>query len=287
MSGYSPDAGRFAAQVAFDPTGLTIVTADDVQDALEELDAGIDDLPELDTSDAGRMSLSTAGGVTTMDVDNLMVLDVGATQTSNFSAVAGTAYAIDCTGGAVTMTLPSAPTHNTICGAFWRGGSAGVTIARGGGDTIDGNTTLTMLFNGGCVLLQYDDPNNLWRQLTPIEASRLLYYASVFAPNAETVGTGLATTGTINLDMSTLHGSIQTITLTGDPTFTTSNKAAGKRLTLVLAAGGSTRTITWPAWTAYGAALPTSLASGKSMIVDVFFTSTTEASGRATAAVEP
>lgn len=82
------------------------------------------------------------------------------------------------------------------------------------------------------------------------------------------VETGLATTGTINLDLAALTGEIVTITLSGNPTFTTSNRVAGRAFELRLAAGGSTRTITWPVgWVAFGVALPTSLASGAVMSV--------------------
>lgn len=91
-------------------------------------------------------------------------------------------------------------------------------------------------------------------------------------------GTGLGTSGTVNLDMAASVGVPQNITLTGNITFTTSNRAAGRSKTLRLDAGGSTRTITWPAWVAYGAALPTSLASGKVLIVTLFCNSTTDAS---------
>ena len=108
-----------------------------------------------------------------------------------------------------------------------------------------------------------------------------------FAPATRTVGTALGTSGTVDLDMSALHGTIQTITASGTITFTTSNKAAGREVTLVIAAGGSSRTLAWPSWTAVGAALPTSLASGKTLVVTVTFTGTTEASGIAAAAAQP
>lgn len=107
------------------------------------------------------------------------------------------------------------------------------------------------------------------------------------APATRTVGAGLGTTGTVDLDMASLHGSIQTIGLTGNPTFTTSNKAGGREVTVVLAAGGSSRTIVWPAWTPLGAALPTTLASGKTAVFTVTFTGTTEASGLAVYAAQP
>jgi len=107
------------------------------------------------------------------------------------------------------------------------------------------------------------------------------------APATRTVGTSLGTSGTVNLDMASVHGTIQTITLTGNPTFTTSNRAAGREVTLVLSAGGSSRTITWPSWLAVGAALPTSLASGKTLVVSVTCTDTTDAATIAASAVQP
>jgi hypothetical protein len=91
-------------------------------------------------------------------------------------------------------------------------------------------------------------------------------------------GTGLGTSGTVNLDFSADVGVPQNITLTGNITFTTSNLTAGRSKTVRLAAGGSTRTITYPAWVAFGAALPTSLASGATLIVSLFANSTTDAS---------
>ena len=107
------------------------------------------------------------------------------------------------------------------------------------------------------------------------------------APATRTVGTGLGTSGTVNLDMASVHGTIQTITLTGNPTFTTSNRAAGREVTLIIAAGGSTRTITWPSWLVVGGALPTTLASGKTLVVSVTFVDTTDAAAVAAASVQP
>lgn len=90
--------------------------------------------------------------------------------------------------------------------------------------------------------------------------------------------TSLGTTGTVNLDLAALAGFEAQITATGNITFTTSNRAAGQYGRLRIAAGGSTRTLTWPSWTAFGAALPTSLASGKVLRVAWDCTGTTDAS---------
>lgn len=100
------------------------------------------------------------------------------------------------------------------------------------------------------------------------------------------VGTGLATIGTVNLDFAALVGSLQTITATGNITFTASNYAAGLAFELRIAAGGATRTLAWPTtWVAYGAALPTSLASGKILTVAIRSTGTTEGAVDATSAL--
>ena len=99
------------------------------------------------------------------------------------------------------------------------------------------------------------------------------------------VGTSLGTTGSVALDFSTLVGTRQSITASGNITFTTSNLAAGRGFELRIGAGGSTRTLTWPAWVAFGAALPTSLASGATLIVSLFANSTTDASVDAVAVV--
>jgi len=87
--------------------------------------------------------------------------------------------------------------------------------------------------------------------------------------------------------MAAVNDTIQTITLTGNPTFTTSNRAAGREVTLIIAAGGSTRTITWPSWLVVGGALPTTLASGKTLVVSVTFVDTTDAAAVAAASVQP
>ena len=106
------------------------------------------------------------------------------------------------------------------------------------------------------------------------------------APAVRTVGTGLATSGTVNLDMAVLHGTIQTIALSGDVTFTTSNRAAGREVTLILSAGGASRTLAWPSWLVVGTALPTTLASGKTTVVTATCTDTTDAATIAAGAVQ-
>lgn len=92
----------------------------------------------------------------------------------------------------------------------------------------------------------------------------------------------LGTTGTVNMDLDALVGCLGTIVATGNITLTTSNRAAGKWGELRIDANGATRTITYPAWNAFGAALTTSIASGQVLRIAYECTGTTDASIDAT-----
>lgn len=66
-----------------------------------------------------------------------------------------------------------------------------------------------------------------------------------------------------------LGDSFRTVTLTGDITFTTSNRMAGRSLTIRIVGDGSVRTFTFPAWKFVGAAAPASLAANKIAILTI------------------
>jgi hypothetical protein len=107
------------------------------------------------------------------------------------------------------------------------------------------------------------------------------------APFTAPVGSSLGTSGTIDLDMAVLDGSYQMISLSGDPTFTTSNRAAGRTVTLRLAAGGSSRTLVFPSFVFVGSAAPTTLAANKVGVLTVTFFDTSDANAVAAWAAEP
>ena len=80
----------------------------------------------------------------------------------------------------------------------------------------------------------------------------------------------LGTTGTLNLDMNA--SMLQTTgTLTGNITLTTSNRAAGKTVTLRIVNGGTDRTITWPSWVFVGTApgAPETITANKTAVVTI------------------
>lgn len=77
----------------------------------------------------------------------------------------------------------------------------------------------------------------------------------------------IATTTTA-LDMSS--NEIQTISLSGNTTFTTSNRATGRTKMVKILCDGTGRTLTWPAgWIFVGAAAPTSIAANKTAILTI------------------
>lgn len=144
-----------------------------------------------------------------------------------------------------------------------------------------------------------------------IQGSETLVWQSF---SSETIGTEVNTlTAGVTLNLAnggiTLHKSItitpstllyaspaidfaaealRTVTLTGNITFTTSNLAAGKSVTVRIIGDGSIRTLTFPAgWKFVGAAAPTQIAANKIAILTLTSFSTTDANVVAAYAEEP
>jgi hypothetical protein len=86
-----------------------------------------------------------------------------------------------------------------------------------------------------------------------------------------TLGSSLGTSGTVNLDMDLLSGTYQTIPLTGNITFTTSNKSVGRYVTLRLISDAS-YDINFPAqWKFVGTNPPSVLVSNFALVSILFF----------------
>lgn len=109
---------------------------------------------------------------------------------------------------------------------------------------------------------------------------------SQYATLQVTVGSALGTSGTVNLDMAALTGTYQTIPVSGAITFTTSNRANGRQVTLRLTENGTaSRAITWPAgWVTLHAALPTTI-DNETVVVSITFFGTADADAVVTAGV--
>jgi len=80
----------------------------------------------------------------------------------------------------------------------------------------------------------------------------------------------------------------QTISLTGNATFSTSNLTAGAPLQVVIAADATPRNLTWPAgWKWIGAAAPASIAASKTGMLYLLSTTTADSGVVARWVVEP
>ena len=91
-----------------------------------------------------------------------------------------------------------------------------------------------------------------------------------------TVTQGTVTYGaTTNLDMATLTGTFPTLTLTGDVTFTTSNRAAGRFCSIRIVSDASTRTLTFPAFKFLGD-IPVNIAANKEAVLTLTFFGTAD-----------
>lgn len=177
--------------------------------------------------------------------------------------------------GAPFWICNPSPNPVTVAGAGNNNGGTAPIIGAGASGTsfvLGGNSAVMLM--ASCYRSTGNGPTNLtyWARFGDSELMRI-------AP----IGASLGTTGTVDLDLNALNGSLQTIAATGNLTFTTSNRLAGRAFELEIVAGASPRTLTWPAWTVFGAALPTTLAAGKTLSVTLFCRGTTEASIKAVA----
>lgn len=81
--------------------------------------------------------------------------------------------------------------------------------------------------------------------------------------------TTISYSATTDLDLS-VTTDLRTLALTGNVTFTTSNRATGRSLLLRIVADGSTRTLTFPAGWTFTTDKPTQIAASKTALLCLF-----------------
>ena len=82
---------------------------------------------------------------------------------------------------------------------------------------------------------------------------------------------------TVDLDMAALAGGYRTISLTGALTFTTSNRASGRTVTLRLLCDSTARALTFPAGWVFLGVKPSTIAASKTAILSLTFFGTADA----------
>lgn len=77
--------------------------------------------------------------------------------------------------------------------------------------------------------------------------------------------------GTVDLDMAVLTGKVRTISLTGNLTFTTSNRANGRQVAIRLICDGTNRTLTFPAGWIFIGNKPANISASKVGVLSLTF----------------
>ena len=223
-------------------------------------------------------------GVDTIAIDSTVKL-VDSKFTIRDNSDLTKSFAVECSGITTattrTMTIPNADFTpvtiaevETITGVKTFGTAGGAVSKLKVAGATSGVTILdaTPIAGAGTVTLPTTGTLATLAGAETLSAKTLT--AAVRIENA--LGSALATTGTVDLDFST-NELVTMAAMTGNVTFTTSNRVAGRTKTIRIIGGASAFTFTFPAWKFLGAAAPASLAIGKYAVLTITSISTTDA----------
>lgn len=174
--------------------------------------------------------------------------------TANVTALRGDLIVADASGGAFTVTLPTAAVAGSVTVVVTAGPS--VTVARAGSDTIDGATSLVVVAGQSAKLVS--NGGTAW-----VSASRSAGTGGIGKVAVNTVAaSGAAQT----IPEPGLYG-MNDITLTANCTLTLPAATPGKELTIIFRQDGTgSRTLTWPANTkGPGGTIPVPTAAASSI----------------------
>jgi len=139
-------------------------------------------------------------------------------------------------------------------------GTGGVTLEHDGTFAYIGATSTFLLMRTGTTAFAPETAGS------PLGHEALPW--SLIATKVKKLPTAITYAATTNIDLDGATTDLQTLTLTGDVTFKTSNRVAGCEKKIVMVASGGTRTFTaFPSWVWVGGTAPASLASGKTAVL--------------------
>jgi hypothetical protein len=151
-------------------------------------------------------------------------------KTAGFTAVSGTGYFVNTTGGAITVTLPSSPSVGDIVSIADYAGTAetnNITIARNGSNINGAASDLEISKNNSSITLVYVDGTQGWKATVTSNLSDIEITPAFV----------IATGGTITCD-----GDYKIHTFTGPGTFTVcsvGNPAGSDTVDYLVVAGGA------------------------------------------------
>jgi hypothetical protein len=254
--------GRAINGVTFDGTAAITVTA-----AADTL-TGTTLASNVDTS-----SLTTLGTITTGTWNATAIGDSYISSATTWNAKeSALTFSTGLTRTTNTITVNTSQNIATLSNLNTNGFVK--TSGGTGALSVDTSTYLTTTGNGS--------------SLTGITQSQVSGLTTTDRPqfaNVRSTHSTLTYAATTDIDLDT--DGFQTVTLTGNITFTTSNRAAGRSKTIRIVGDSSLRTFTFPGWTFVGAAAPASLAANKDAILTITAFGTADTDIVAAYAVEP
>ncbi len=122
---YTPTFNAVAANVTFDPAGLSNLTATNVQEALEQIDAALDTIVSggIADGDKGDIIVSSGGSVWTVDIDTNDVPEGASNKYYTDERVDDRVSSLLVAGSNITLTYNDVA--NTLTIASTGGGGGG------------------------------------------------------------------------------------------------------------------------------------------------------------------
>jgi hypothetical protein len=125
--------------------------------------------------------------------------------------------------------------------------------------------------------LSYDAATRTLASSTGDDATLPLVITSAAGLSPATAFDSITYGATVDLSMSALDGTFKTISLTGNLTFTTSNRANGRTVTIRLVCDSTQRTLIFPTDWKFVGSKPANIAASKVAVLSLTFFGTADA----------
>ena len=129
----------------------------------------------------------------------------------------------------------------------------------------------------GTTNLSYDAATRTLASSTGDDATLPLVITSAAGLSPATAFDAITYGATVDLSMLALDGTFKTISLTGNLTFTTSNRANGRTVTIRLVCDSTQRTLTFPTDWKFAGSKPANIAASKVAVLSLTFFGATDA----------
>ena len=206
--------------------------------------------------------------VTTRITGNLTGSVYGTASYSLLSLTASYISSIPLPSGIISSSLQFTNTSSMTVGAFTASIISASIISASNIDSVQ-VTAATM--SVGVLIVTTKITGSLTGSLLGTASNAI---SSSYSSNADTIQSALTFAGTTNLNFA--GSNVQTLTVTGSVTFTTSNLSVGESIQSIITCDGTPRSFTFPAWIWLGATAPTGIAANKTGMLSLYSSGTTD-----------